>query len=192
MSKVFKQGLLAALEQFHLDNPDLPGMGFERLRLQLEPRLPAPVFRTLLQMLADESVVALQGAWVRLAAHEVRLTPADERSWTRIAPLLAGAERFRPPRARDIAGLLAVAEPDRFLTIDLDRAGIGPQQAQDALQKHRLSGAGTADHHHRLAARDVEVDALQDLLGAERLGDAAKRDFRAHRGKLISGRRKLR
>ena len=37
--------LLATLEAFHADNPDLPGMGLERLRLQLEPRLPAPAFR---------------------------------------------------------------------------------------------------------------------------------------------------
>ena len=35
---------LATLEAFHADNPDLPGIGLERLRLQLEPRLPAPAF----------------------------------------------------------------------------------------------------------------------------------------------------
>ena len=30
-------------------NPDLPGIGLERLRLQLQPRLPAPGFPALLQ-----------------------------------------------------------------------------------------------------------------------------------------------
>ena len=40
-----KARLLATLEAFHADNPDLPGIGLERLRLQLEPRLPAPGFR---------------------------------------------------------------------------------------------------------------------------------------------------
>ena len=37
-------GLLETLDGFHRDNPDLPGIGFERLRLQSQPRLPAPAF----------------------------------------------------------------------------------------------------------------------------------------------------
>ena len=114
----------ATLEQFHQDNPDLPGMGFERLRLQLEPRLPAPAFRSYLQGLASRGEVALDGAWVRLASHEVRLTPDDEQSWARIAPLLSGGERFRPPRVRDIAGVTGLREPDvRRLLKLLSRMG---------------------------------------------------------------------
>lgn len=105
-----KRSLAAALEKFHADNPDLAGMGLEKLRLQLEPRLPAPAFAALLQSLQRLGDVALDGAWVRLPVHEVRLTPQDETLWARIRPLISGAERFRPPRVRDIAGLLAVQE----------------------------------------------------------------------------------
>ena len=47
-----KRSLVATLDAFHADNPDLPGIGLERLRLQLEPRLPAPAFRSVLQGLA--------------------------------------------------------------------------------------------------------------------------------------------
>jgi selenocysteine-specific elongation factor len=107
-----KRGLLAALAQFHAANPDLPGVGRERLRLQLEPRLPAPAFLASLQMLARSGDVALEGAWVRLARHVARLTPTDDKTWTAMAPLLAGAERFRPPRVRDIAGRLNLREAD--------------------------------------------------------------------------------
>src|SRR5262245_16734667 len=107
-----KRGLLAALQEFHAANPDLPGIGLERLRLQLEPRLPAPAFSSALQGLARAGEVALDGAWVKLAGHEVRLTPHDERMWARVAPLLGGTERFRPPRVRDIAAMLDVLEPD--------------------------------------------------------------------------------
>ena len=39
-----KRGILDKLTAFHADNPDLPGMGLERLRLLIEPRLPAPAF----------------------------------------------------------------------------------------------------------------------------------------------------
>ncbi|TIP76056.1 MAG: selenocysteine-specific translation factor, partial [Mesorhizobium sp.] len=35
----FRLGLAANLKTFHADNPDLPGIGMERLRLQLDPRL---------------------------------------------------------------------------------------------------------------------------------------------------------
>src|SRR5476649_1424293 len=44
----------------------------------------------------------------------------------------------------------AVAQPHRLDAVDLDRSGVGPDEAQDALQQHRLAGARTADHHDRL------------------------------------------
>jgi NAD(P)-dependent dehydrogenase (short-subunit alcohol dehydrogenase family) len=72
----FKHSLLATLQGFHTDNPDLPGIGLERLRMQLGPRLPSPLFQSILQGLARVKVVALDGAWVRLAGHELRLRTA--------------------------------------------------------------------------------------------------------------------
>ena len=76
--------------------------------------------------------VALDGAWVRLPGHEVRLTPADEKLWNRIRPLLGAAERFRPPRVRDIAGALGAAEADvRRLLKLLGRMGQVDEVAHD-------------------------------------------------------------
>jgi selenocysteine-specific elongation factor len=106
----FKRSLETTLQAFHTENPDLPGVGLERLRLQLAPRMPAPMFLSMLQALVRAKDVTLDGAWVRLARHEVRLTPEDEMTWGRIAPLLGGAERFRPPRVRDLAAMLALRE----------------------------------------------------------------------------------
>jgi selenocysteine-specific elongation factor len=128
----FKRELLAALQRFHASNPDLPGIGLERLRLQLQPRLPAPAFQSILQGLGSNKEIALDGAWVRLAGHEVRLTPLDEKIWSKIAPLLGGAERFRPPRVRDIATQLAQREPEvRRLLKLLGRMGKTDQIAPD-------------------------------------------------------------
>ncbi len=107
-----KRGLLDRLAAFHADNPDLPGMGLERLRLQLEPRLPAPAFAAALQGLARAKQVALDGAWVRLPGHEVRLTASEEALWLHIRPLIADKERFRPPRVRDIGGMIGIGEND--------------------------------------------------------------------------------
>jgi selenocysteine-specific elongation factor len=102
--------ILDRLAAFHHENPDLPGIGLERLRLQLEPRLPAPVFAAVLRCLAHVHKLTLDGAWVRLPGHEIRLTPDQERQWRKIAPLIGGDERFRPPRVRDVAGVLALPE----------------------------------------------------------------------------------
>lgn len=105
-----RSNILARLEAFHTENPDLAGMGIERLRTRLALRLPVPAFRAALQALVRPGEIVLDGAWVRLAGHRVTMTLADERLWKEIEPLLDGAKRFRPPRVRDIAGLLAVPE----------------------------------------------------------------------------------
>jgi len=107
-----KNAINSALTVFHAEYPNLPGMGLERLRLQLEPRLAAPVFIALLQGLARNKEVALDGAWVRLPGHEVRLSPVDEAVWSKVASYIQGESRFRPPRVRDIAGYTGIAEPE--------------------------------------------------------------------------------
>lgn len=127
-----KRGLMAMLEKFHGENPDLPGIGLERLRLQLEPRIPASAFSAVLQGLAKQGEVALDGTWIRRPEHEVKLTPADEKTWARVRSLLSGGERFRPPRTRDIAGILSVAEPEvRRLLKLVGRIGLVDEIAHD-------------------------------------------------------------
>jgi selenocysteine-specific elongation factor len=105
-----KSGVTDKLIKFHADNPDLPGVGMERLRLQLQPRMSAPLFAAALQKLAADKNVALDGAWVRLPSHEIRLTVAEEALWQKVKYLIAGDERFRPPRIRDIARLTGIGE----------------------------------------------------------------------------------
>jgi selenocysteine-specific elongation factor len=127
-----KRALTAILEAFHADNPDLSGIGLERLRMQLTPRLPAPAFAAMLQSLARAREVALDGAWVRLPGHEVRLTPPDEKLWNAVHPLLGAAERYRPPRVRDIANALGAPEADvRRLLKLLGRLGKVDEIAHD-------------------------------------------------------------
>ncbi|MGH6762363.1 MAG: selenocysteine-specific translation elongation factor [Phyllobacterium sp.] len=108
--RAFHHALLGRLARFHDENPDLVGMGVERLRLLLEPRLPVPAFRVALQKLISEGTVALDGAWVRLSGHEVTMSDADNRLWLAVQPLIGGSARFQPPRVRDIASLLGERE----------------------------------------------------------------------------------
>lgn len=128
----FESGLIEILGRFHADNPDLQGMGLERLRLQADPRLPATAFRAALQVFVQAGKLILDGSWVRLPGHEVRLSDSEERLWSAIRPLLSGGERFRPPRVRDISGLLNISESDvRSLCKLLSRLGRLDEVAHD-------------------------------------------------------------
>jgi selenocysteine-specific elongation factor len=69
---------------------------------------------------------------VRLAAHTARVTPQDEAAWSMIANLLGGAERFRPPRVRDIAETTGQQERDvRRLLKLAGRMGWADEVAHD-------------------------------------------------------------
>ncbi len=100
------------LAAHHAENPDLPGLGQEALRLTLTPRLPVPGFAALLRAGADGGRIALDAGFVRLPGHAPRMSPEDEALFARILPLLGGEARFRPPRVRDLAEDLAVPEPE--------------------------------------------------------------------------------
>lgn len=168
----FTRQLVETLDAFHAANPDLPGMGREKLRLQLEPRLPVAAFLAALESLTA-ATVRLEGAWVRRAGFEVRLTPADEALWARVAPLLGGEERYRPPRVRDIAGLLGVPEPDvRRLMKLAGRVGRVDEVAHD---------------HFFLRPVVAEMVAILRDLG----GPALKAEFTAavFRDRVLNGRK---
>ena len=105
-----RKQLTETLAQFHDENPDLPGLGREKLRLTLLPRLPKAEFLTLLRDEAAADRAVLDGAFLRLPGHEVRLSPEDEMLWQRLLPALKGDTRFRPPRVRDFATGMGVDE----------------------------------------------------------------------------------
>ena len=169
----FKRDLAATLETFHADNPDLPGIGMERLRLQLDPRLPAPAFMAALRGLSRAGEIALDGAWVRLPGHEARLTPKDEVLWLRIQPLLAGSEGFHPPRVRDIAE--ALTKPETEIRRLLKLAG-------------RMGKVHEVAHDHfflRTALAEI-VEIVHGLAGTEPDGQFTAAQFRDRVG---SGRK---
>jgi selenocysteine-specific elongation factor len=112
---------LAQVAAHHLENPDLQGMAREELRLALEPMLPKRAFHAALEKLARANELAMEGAFVRLPSHEIRLTAEDMAAWEVIAPLLGGTERFRPPRVRDVAA--ATGRPEADVRRILKRAG---------------------------------------------------------------------
>lgn len=130
--QALREGLAETLAAFHAENPDLPGLGREKLRLTLRPRLSKPEFLLFLRAEAEMGQVVLDGAFLRLAGHEVRLSPEDEALYARILPHLLGEARFRPPRVRDLATELGVDEREVRRVLRLtQKLGRTDQIAQD-------------------------------------------------------------
>src|SRR5450631_3279981 len=151
----FHGDLLTRLAAFHERNPDVSGIGHEKLRLKLDPRLPAPAFRNALHLFARGGEIALDGAWVRLSSHAARLTARDEELWSAIAPLLGGPGRFRPPRVRDLAGMMVVIEPEIRHVLKLaSRLGLVHEIAHD----HFFSRATVAEMTGMMIDIAVKVD----------------------------------
>jgi hypothetical protein len=63
--------------------------------------------------------------------------------------------------------------------VDPDLAGADVLEPGDHPQQGRLAAAGGADQHHELAVGDLDIDAVNHMVRAERLLDAAYR-YRRH------------
>lgn len=154
--QAFQASLLAELARFHEENPDLQGTGRERLRMLLQPRLPMPVFRAVLEEEARVGRLVLEGAFLRLPGHEVRLGPEDEDLFARIAPLIGGPHRFRPPRVRDLVPMVCAEEAQiRRLMKLCTRLGRVDQIAHDHFFL-RATTAEMVEIAHDVAARSPD------------------------------------
>ncbi len=105
----FRSAVLESLGTYHAANPDLPGMGFEQLRKAINRPLPAPLFAAALKKLAESGDAALDRMWVRRPDHQVKFSAEEDRILAAILQYL-NAEPYRPPRVRDIARSMAIAE----------------------------------------------------------------------------------
>lgn len=165
--------LMERLASFHADHPDFVGIGLEKLRLELEPNLPAAAFKGLCQHFARSGEIGLAGGFVRLASHAVVMRAADEGLWQQIAPLLGGVARFRPPRVRDIARAIGIAEPEVRRVLKLTcRMGLTHEIAHD--------------HFFARAAVDEMVEIASDVATESKGGWFMAAQFR---DRLQNGRK---
>ena len=87
-------------------------------------------------------------------------------------------ERAALEEHAEVAEEGAPVDAGERLAVDQDLALVVGEDAEDALQRHRLAGAGAADDDEALAGHDRERDAGEDLLVAEGLADVAELDAR--------------
>ena len=99
------------LKAHHQERPDAPGLQPERLRLALRKRWPVPVFKALIDQEVRGKTVMVDGAFLRLPGHSLKLGARDEALWKKISAELI-RDRFKPPRVRDFANAYTVPETD--------------------------------------------------------------------------------
>lgn len=123
--------IVDTLKAFHEAKPDAPGLQPERLRVTLKKRWPIPVFRILLDHEVRAKKVTVDGPFLRIPGHSLKLGAKDEALWNKVAAELR-RERFKPPRVRDFAQAYSVPEPDmRRLLQRLARIGRVVEVAPD-------------------------------------------------------------
>jgi selenocysteine-specific elongation factor len=130
-------------------------------------------FAIALQKIGASGEIVLDGSFVRLAAHSVRLSPKDETAWSIIAPLLGGEARFRPPRVRDVAA--ATPYPERDIRQLLKLAG-------------RLGWADEVAHDHFFLRATIQemVSIAVDVAAHAEDGVFTAAQFR---DRLVNGRK---
>jgi selenocysteine-specific elongation factor len=154
--------LVDRLAAHHAAAPDQPGLQPERLRLATPGRLSQAAFRAIVEPLLRRGVVVQDGPWLRLPTHRAVLSPQDERVWRQARELIS-AERFRPPRARDLARALSVPEPAMRATLKrLQRMGRLIEVAPD-----QFFLGDTVAEMAAIAASIADADPAGTLTAAE-------------------------
>lgn len=101
-SESLKQRIIETVATNHQNEPSMLGTERERLNRQAAPRLPAPLFRSVLKQLIETGRLDGSGPFISLPNHRVALDDQDETLWQRLEPLLAQAP-YQPPRVRDLS-----------------------------------------------------------------------------------------
>ena len=107
--EALRKGVTKCLAAHHAAARDQPGLQFERLRLAMPDRPPVDMLRAIIEAMFRGGHLEQDGPWLRLPSHRVSLSAQDEHLWTRARELIV-ADRFRPPRTRDLAVALSTPE----------------------------------------------------------------------------------
>jgi len=102
----------AAVDSLHHAHPELPGLTLVQLAAAVEPRLPSRVCAGVVRALVEAGTLASEGGAIRAPGHVLGLDGRHQQLWQRIAPWMSAAERFRPPRASELAPLLKEPEAE--------------------------------------------------------------------------------
>lgn len=101
--------LIATLANLHREHPELPGLAPDRLRAALPGKPPRPLADAVIERARLADHLRQDGAFLCLANHRAQLSATDTALWDILRDDLA-ADRFRPPRVRDLVSRTRMSE----------------------------------------------------------------------------------
>ncbi len=174
-----RDAVVAALRAFHQQQPLVPGVEMEPLRMQIAPDLSAKLYRTLLDGLLAENIIARADASsVRLPSHRVTLRRDEEELGARAQTLIA-AGGVTPPDLKQIETALGVPR-QRLQPIlqQLERQGAVARIATDLyFGRDALERARAVLRDYAAAHGEITAATFRDLLGASRKFSIALLDY---------------
>jgi selenocysteine-specific elongation factor len=129
----------AVLAQFHKENPFR--LGLKRPELRAKAGLSAPLFEAVLAQLAAGGQIVVEDDRVRLASHQLKLSPAEQKHFDRVEALYREAGLQSPPLAETLAGV---------------EKRLGERVRAALLESGRLVDVGEQVVFHRDAVRQAE------------------------------------
>jgi selenocysteine-specific elongation factor len=159
--------VLAALGEFHRDNPLAPGLSREHLR-QAVPASSTGLADHVIARLAADGVIEIDQSLVRLAQHEATLAPDQSRAGEELLRVHSEAG-FASPAPGDLPPALA-ARPDlEDLLHHLARSGRLVQLAPDRYLEASHAVAAAESVRSAFAGRtDLSPGDFRDLFGISR------------------------
>ena len=103
--------VLAALERFHAQNVDVPGLDGARLRRLVAPALTDATWRGIVRELLRDGTIARSGTWLHLPAHRAILSDRERALAQQLEDDVA-AGGVDPPWARELAARRGLGEDE--------------------------------------------------------------------------------
>ena len=114
--------------------------------------------------------MARNGAWLHHPDHQVRFTPAEEKLWAKVQPLLDEIA-FHPPRVRDLSRSLLIDE-DAMREFLKRAARLG--RVYPVAHDHYFTQAAVADLAEIVRALAAESGAVNAAVFRDRIGTGRK------------------
>jgi selenocysteine-specific elongation factor len=165
-----RQKIADRVERFHKENPLLPGISREDLRVGLGRRVRAETFRTALEEWVAQKKLELQGELVKVAGSSIHLDPEEARAKEQMETAFARAGLTVPAVKEVLSGLPVEAKrAEKILQMLLREktlVRITPELIfhRDALAqlKERLSG------YKKIKGERISVPVFKELTGITR------------------------
>jgi selenocysteine-specific elongation factor len=164
-----KENILAALKDFHIAHPLVPGMDMEELRGKLPFELSPKIFRAVVETLVAERSIAKEENLLRLPQHNVKLGGQEKALMERITRIL-GAQPMAPPDLKEMEKQLGVSRPKMTEVIRLmERDRVVVRVATDLYFLSSCVENVKLALNKALAEKgEISAAAFRDLLGSSR------------------------